>query len=257
MFHDRQCRPVDPPYLLYVSQYAPSKGYSEAYEVIAALADLGHPHRLKIAGRIWPWVQPEIDAVRRAARRPDLVDMLGYVEPDTELPDLLRGSERGASARPATKALGLPIAEAMAAGVPAVAFANTAALEVVGDGGLLIPDGDVEAMVKAVHRLLESSSAWGYGIGESQGVGRPLHLGGNGPPARRACTSKSPVEAEVVVRARARVRPRARRVGPQDSRLRRADQQGVAELAAQQLPGVAVGDLETVGGEVDAAGIVA
>jgi glycosyltransferase involved in cell wall biosynthesis len=44
----------------------------------------------------------------------------------------------------------------MACGTPVVAFDNTATSEVVGDGGTLVPDGDVEAFAKAVVVLLES-----------------------------------------------------------------------------------------------------
>jgi alpha-1,3-rhamnosyl/mannosyltransferase len=53
---------------------------------------------------------------------------------------------------------GLPAVEAMASGTPVVAFANSAIPEVVGDGGLLVPDGDVPAMVDAVRSLLDDRS---------------------------------------------------------------------------------------------------
>jgi glycosyltransferase involved in cell wall biosynthesis len=44
----------------------------------------------------------------------------------------------------------------MACGVPVVAFSNTAITEVVEGGGVLVADGDVDAMVKAVRSLLDS-----------------------------------------------------------------------------------------------------
>jgi alpha-1,3-rhamnosyl/mannosyltransferase len=46
----------------------------------------------------------------------------------------------------------------MACGVPVVAFDNTAMVEVVGRGGVLVPDGDVGAAARAVQSLLESAS---------------------------------------------------------------------------------------------------
>jgi len=50
---------------------------------------------------------------------------------------------------------GLPAVEAMASGTPVVSFSNTALTEVIGDGGVLIPDGDVGAMVDELCGLLD------------------------------------------------------------------------------------------------------
>ena len=49
----------------------------------------------------------------------------------------------------------MPILEAMACGVPVVAFANTSIPETAGDAGVLVPDGDVDAFVDAVRRVLD------------------------------------------------------------------------------------------------------
>ncbi len=54
---------------------------------------------------------------------------------------------------------GLVMTEAMACGTPVVAFANSALPEVIGDGGILVGDGDIEAMAAAVARLLPDASA--------------------------------------------------------------------------------------------------
>ena len=53
---------------------------------------------------------------------------------------------------------GLVPVEAMACGTPVVAFANSSLVEVVGDGGLLVPDGDVPAMVEAARSLLTDAT---------------------------------------------------------------------------------------------------
>ena len=55
---------------------------------------------------------------------------------------------------------GLPVMEAMACGAPVVAFDNSALPEVVGDAGVLVSDGDVEAMVNAVRGLASSCTQW-------------------------------------------------------------------------------------------------
>jgi len=49
---------------------------------------------------------------------------------------------------------GLPAAEAMACGVPVVATTGGALPEVVGDAGVLVPPGDVEALARAMTTLL-------------------------------------------------------------------------------------------------------
>jgi glycosyltransferase involved in cell wall biosynthesis len=145
-----------PPYLLMVSEYSARKGYSEALQVIGALADLGYPHLLRIAGRIAPWVKPAVMGLVDTAPRRDRVDLLGFVE---DLPGIYRradvfiGSSR-------YEGFGLPALEAMASGTPVVAFANSATPEVVGDGGLLVADGDIPAMVKAVRSLLDDRAKW-------------------------------------------------------------------------------------------------
>jgi alpha-1,3-rhamnosyl/mannosyltransferase len=43
----------------------------------------------------------------------------------------------------------------MASGTPVVAFANSATPEIVGDGAILVPDGNVPALVRAVRSVLD------------------------------------------------------------------------------------------------------
>ncbi|MBV9283534.1 MAG: glycosyltransferase family 4 protein [Acidimicrobiia bacterium] len=157
---ERQYRP-DPaapraqqPYVLYVGAWGPHKGYAEAMEVAAALADAEYPHRLVVAGRQNDWMLGRIQRVLDRARRPDRVEVANYI-------DDLAALYRGADALVVTsrhEGFGLPALEAMACGTPVVAFANTAIPEVVGDGGELVPDGDVAAMARAVRALLDSDT---------------------------------------------------------------------------------------------------
>ncbi len=149
-------RRVDPPYLLIVSDFSRRKGFAEALEVVARLAERGHPHRLKVAGLVNPWSRRDFEATTAASRRPDLIDHLGFVD---DLPALFRSASLflGSSRY---EGFGLPALEAMASGVPVVAFANSAVTEVVADGGRLVPDGDVAAMTDSAHQLLRSPAAW-------------------------------------------------------------------------------------------------
>jgi glycosyltransferase involved in cell wall biosynthesis len=152
-------RPADrDPYLLLVSEYGPHKGYGEAFELISRLAKAGLPHRLVVAGTVAPWWRPAIDRLLGACSHPDRVVFTDYVDDPT-----LAGWYRGADALVITsrsEGFGLPAIEAMACGTPVVAFDNTALPEIVGSGGLLVTDGDVEAMAEAVRSLLSDAGSW-------------------------------------------------------------------------------------------------
>jgi glycosyltransferase involved in cell wall biosynthesis len=146
--------PSDPPSILMVGEFGPWKGYAEAFACIARLADAGYPHHLAVAGKLAPWTQPEVERLRQESGRPERIDLLGFVE-HRELPALYHRADV-ALLPSRCEAFGFPAVEAMAAGVPLVAFSNTALPEVVGDGGELVADGDVDAMVTAVRGLLDS-----------------------------------------------------------------------------------------------------
>jgi glycosyltransferase involved in cell wall biosynthesis len=143
------------PYLLHVAPWGPHKGFGEALSVVARVAELGLPHRLVLAGPQDSWMLAQVEATVAASPRPDRVEVAGYVE---DLP----GAYRGATALLMTsrcEGFGFPALEAMACGTPVIAFANSSLPEVIGDGGVLVPDGDTEAMATAVLRLIRSPTA--------------------------------------------------------------------------------------------------
>lgn len=144
----------DAPYLLHVAAWGPHKGFDEALAVIARLAEQGLPHRLVLAGPQDKWMASQVRAAVQMSPRPDRVEVAGYV---ADLP----ATYSGATALLMTsrcEGFGLPTLEAMACATPVVAFANSALPEVVGEAGILVDDGDVEAMARAVRELIESAS---------------------------------------------------------------------------------------------------
>jgi glycosyltransferase involved in cell wall biosynthesis len=147
---------ADRPYAAFVGEFGAHRGHAEAFEVVGALADAGYPHRLQVAGRIAPHVRPALQALRASAPRPDRIELLGFVDSLVEL------YQRADVALVTSRHEGfcLPAVEAMACGTPVVAFANTAITEVVGDGGVLVDDGDVESFVKAVRAILDDPARW-------------------------------------------------------------------------------------------------
>ncbi|MEY2477439.1 MAG: hypothetical protein QOG87_2754 [Actinomycetota bacterium] len=144
----------DPPYLLYVSEYGPHKGFAEAFCVIAALADAGLPHRLKMVGKMGPRAEMRVRSILDPTPHPERVDLLNHVSAEE-----LRSLYQGASLLAMTsryEGFGLPVLEAMASGTPVVSFDNSALPEVVGSAGILVHDGDVAAFAEACRSVLAS-----------------------------------------------------------------------------------------------------
>lgn len=179
---------TDRPYLLVVGEYSRRKGFGHAFALISALADAGYPHTLKVAGQVHDFARPELDRLRTAAERPERIEILGFVD---DLPGLYRGASV-ALMTSRYEGFGLPAVEAMASGVPVVAFANTALTEVVTGGGCLVADGDADAMLKAVRSILDSTEAaqeW-----REKGLQRAAHFTWAASAARHAEVYRSVAE---------------------------------------------------------------
>jgi alpha-1,3-rhamnosyl/mannosyltransferase len=76
---------------------------------------------------------------------------------DAELPALYAGA--AAFAFPSVaEGFGMPVLEALASGVPVVASDRTAIPEVAGDAALLVDPLDVDALTRALHRVLHDAA---------------------------------------------------------------------------------------------------
>lgn len=137
----------DLPVLLYVGFSTPRKGVEYLAQ---ALGRMHSPAQLVMVGKWEKGYQERFLAALGAERH--RVRIAGYV-PDAELlsyyaaadvfvlPSLLEG-------------FGIPLVEAMAAGVPVVTTSGSAAQEIAGDAGLIVPRADSPALAEALDRLL-------------------------------------------------------------------------------------------------------
>ena len=149
---DPAAEPGSPPYVLLVGEYDPRKRHDHAFAAVGALADAGLPHVLQVTGRIAPWYAGVLDGLVAAAPRPERVVLRDHV-PVEELVRLYQGAA-AVLMTSAGEGFGLPTVEAMACGTPVVAYDNTATGEVVADGGVLVPDGDLDAFSAALVQVV-------------------------------------------------------------------------------------------------------
>jgi glycosyltransferase involved in cell wall biosynthesis len=146
--------PVPPgPFILTVGTLEPRKGHELLLEAFARAGADGV--RLVFAGP----VAGRLAEVRSAAARLGIEDrlvVLGRVDDST-----LAGLYRDATllAMPSlAEGFGLPVLEAMSAGLPVVASALPATKEVAGEAATLVPPGDVDALRRAIEKMLADES---------------------------------------------------------------------------------------------------
>lgn len=146
----------EPPYILAVGTIEARKDYPtlvRAFDAVAA----SHPDiRLVIAGAPGE-ASAALQSTLAAALHRDRIRLAGWVG-DGVRDRLLR--EATLLAYPSIyEGFGLPPLEAMAAGTPVVASAGGALPETLGDGALLVPVGDADALAGALAMVLDDEAA--------------------------------------------------------------------------------------------------
>ena len=139
---------VEPGYLLAVGTVEPRKNYPRLVEAHRALRERGEAPELVIAGREgWGYG----DAAARLRAAPG-VRLLGHVD-DPTLAALYRDAR--AFAFPSLyEGFGLPLLDAMAAGLPSLVGNRGSLPELAGDAALAVDPEDVEAIAAGLDRLL-------------------------------------------------------------------------------------------------------
>ena len=141
---------LPPRFVLAVGTFDPRKRIGVLAGVVAAMrrdADIG----LVIAGFQGNFETAVHGALERAGVA-GAARVLGHVSA-ADLAALYAGAELLLFTS-AYEGFGLPLLEAMAAGLPVVAFANSSLPEVAGGAAVLVPDGDAAAMTRAALGVL-------------------------------------------------------------------------------------------------------
>jgi GT2 family glycosyltransferase/glycosyltransferase involved in cell wall biosynthesis len=126
--------------------------------LLEAMSRVARPEAvLELMGATLPKDGAYAAALERRASEPDLAGRVRFLG---HIPDPLARLRRwsvAVSASIAPEAGPLTALEAMSVGVPFVATDHGGVTEVLGDAGLLVPPGDVDALARAITRLLDDS----------------------------------------------------------------------------------------------------
>jgi alpha-1,3-rhamnosyl/mannosyltransferase len=143
---------LDAPYILFVGCIEPRKNVPNLIRAYQQLpASIRRDVHLVLAGP-FGWASEELRTMLTSTS--DTVRYLGYV-PEPDLPGLFRGATT--LVYPSYyEGFGLPVAQAMATGIPVIASDRACLPEVVGDAGLCINPDSVDELSAAMHRILTS-----------------------------------------------------------------------------------------------------
>ncbi|MFZ5916778.1 MAG: glycosyltransferase family 4 protein [Chloroflexota bacterium] len=146
-------------YLLYLGGFDRRKNVPVILQAFARLLAQHDAARLVVAGRLPGKDSAFFPDPRRFVRELNLgqaVHLTGWL-PDEDKPALYTGAL--ALVFPSRyEGFGLPPLEAMACGTPVIASTAASLPEVVGEGGLLVPPDDVDALAQAMARLWQDGS---------------------------------------------------------------------------------------------------
>lgn len=145
---------LERPYVLFVGTIEPRKNLSTLLEAWQALpAEWRREYELVLAG---PLGWDDVSVLKRLRSTGLGARYLGYV-PEADLPALTACAT--AFVYPSLyEGFGLPVAQAMAAGVPVITSAVSSLPEVTGDAALLVDPRSVSELRDALKRLLECES---------------------------------------------------------------------------------------------------
>jgi glycosyltransferase involved in cell wall biosynthesis len=147
------------PTIVFVGRIERNKGVELLVDAGCRLAADYPDLHIRLIGRENSNVVRELARKARAAGRPDLIDLSGFVA-RPQLPEQLSRGHIFAAPSEYEGGPGFVYLEAMACGLPVVACDGNGVSEVVENGvtGLLVPPRDVESLHKALARLLSDET---------------------------------------------------------------------------------------------------
>lgn len=139
------------PYVLSVGTLEPRKNHVRLIHAFEGVVDRYPDLRLKLAGS-WGWRSGPIRQAIESSRVRSRIDVLGRVSPQ-ELGDLYAGAL--VFAFPSLyEGFGIPLLEAMAAGVPILTSNRSSMPEIVGDAAVQVDPTSVESIQSGLETLL-------------------------------------------------------------------------------------------------------
>ncbi len=154
--HHRKVQPGDtglqpgPPYAVMLGTLEPRKNVALALDAMRILRRRGVALRLVLAGSPSPVLDVPAMMRKRGLGPPEVV-RTGYVD-DARVAALVAGA-RMLVFPSLYEGFGMPVIEAMDAGLPVVAARAGATPEVAGDAAVLVDPGDPEAFAEAMRRV--------------------------------------------------------------------------------------------------------
>ena len=145
----------DPPYLLYVGRFDPYKNVPRLVAAFARVANEFPRLQLRLVGSPDPRY-PETQSAIAWHSLDQRVSSYGDLEAD-ELVAMYQGATALVTASE-YEGFGLPVAEAMACGVPVICGDRSSLPEVAGEAALLVDPGSEEELAEAMRRVVTDSN---------------------------------------------------------------------------------------------------
>lgn len=148
----RQKYNITAPYILSVGTVQPRKNIARLVEAFNARINADLPHKLVLVGKQGWLTDRALGATGKQLQDEKRLIITGYV-PEADLHALLSGADVFALVS-LFEGFGLPLAEAMALGIPSLTSTVSSLPEVAGDAALMVDPHDVEAIASSLHHII-------------------------------------------------------------------------------------------------------